>query len=321
MASCFGRLKTRMENAKETLKDLIRDLERKRNSRIFSLVHCGSHHICGPTFASVWKLRDSIQGIDTLEILMHSPGGHPSIAYQVMKFFRRTCKRVNVIVPLQAKSAATLMCFGADMIYMGEFAELGPMDVQINDPLERGSAPFSPLDEFKSMEFLREYAVELLDYFTLLFIRQSGMSIKEAIHESIPCVSGMMRPLYERIDPLEVGGHRRALAIGEEYSTRLLKLVGNPQWQPIVERLVWKYPSHDFAIDIDEALELGLPISALPREQDKLLVNAIMELEQDESCVYGFVPSEADKNTAPLPKRKREPAGVRKRPNGAAASA
>jgi len=312
-----------MDNVKESVQDLIRDLEIKRKSRIFSLIHCGSHHICSPTLTSVLNSRDSIQGTDTLEILMHSLGGHPSIAYQVMKFFRRTCKHVNVIVPLQAKSAATLMCFGADMIYMGEFAELGPMDVQINDPVERGSQPFSPLDEFKSMEFLREYAVELLDYFTVLFIKQSGMSIKEAIHESIPCVSGMMRPLYERIDPLEVGGHRRALAIGEEYSIRLLKLVGNPHWQTIVEKLVWKYPSHDFAIDIDEALDLNLPVSALPREQDKALVNAIMELEQNEICLHGFVTDPPKQPNAPKsqrpPKREHQQA-LRKRTNGAAAS-
>lgn len=311
-----------MGNISESVQDLIRDLELKRNSRIFALVHCGSHHICSPTFASVMNSRDSIQGTDTLEILMHSPGGHPSIAYQVMKFFRRTCKRVNVIVPLQAKSAATLMCFGADTIYMGEFAELGPMDVQINDPVERGSRSFSPLDEFKSMDFLREYAVELLDYFTLLFIKQSGMSIKEAIHESIPCVSGMMRPLYERIDPLEVGGHRRALAIGEEYSTRLLKMMKNPHWQTIVEKLVWKYPSHDFAIDIDEALELNLPACALPRDQDKALVSAIMELEQDETCLYGFIDAPPTRPSTPpaSPKKRQRKQAVRKHTNGAAAS-
>jgi len=212
------------------------------------------------------------------------------------------------------------MCFGADMIFMGEFAELGPMDVQINDPVERGAEPFSPLDEFKSMEFLREYAVELVDYFTFLFIKRSGMSIKEAIHESIPCVSGMMRPLYERIDPLEVGGHRRSLAIGEEYATRLLKLVKNPHWESIVEKLVWKYPSHDFAIDIEEALELNLPVTALPRDQDKALVNVIMELEEDETCLYGFIPASPNQPNVPASPKRKHGQTVRKRTNGAAAS-
>jgi ClpP class serine protease len=41
------------------------------------------------------------------------------------------------------------MSLGADAIFMGEFAELGPVDVQIQDPVERGAEPLSPLDEFK----------------------------------------------------------------------------------------------------------------------------------------------------------------------------
>ncbi|MGE5647938.1 MAG: SDH family Clp fold serine proteinase [Acidobacteriota bacterium] len=277
-----------MEPPNDSILKVLQEVEKKRGTRVFGLLQGSGHHICGQLFGAVLKARDCFNGIDTLDVVIHSPGGHPLIAYQLMKFFRRKCKHVNVIVPLQAKSAATLMCFGADRIFMGEFSELGPLDVQINDPVERGSEPFSPLDEFKSMEFLREYAVELLDYFTLLFIKRSGISIKEAIHESIPCVTGMMRPLYEKIDPLEVGGHRRALAIGEEYASRLLRLVGNQHGNSIVEKLVWKYPSHDFVVDIDEARELNLPVSALPPDQDNLLTDAIMEIEEDEVCFYGF---------------------------------
>jgi len=34
----------------------------------------------------------------------------------------------------------------------------------------------------------------------------------------------MMRPLFEQINPLETGEHKRAMAIGEEYAKRLLAL-------------------------------------------------------------------------------------------------
>lgn len=305
---------------RENLFDTIRDLEAKRGSRIYSMIHCGLHHICGPVISSLLRDRDKLNGINTLEILIHSPGGHPLIAYQAMKIFRRKCKRINALVPLRAKSAATLMCFGADAIYMGEFSELGPLDVQINDPVERGAEPFSPLDEFKSMEFLREYAVELMDYFTLVLARRSGMALKDAIRESIPIVSGMMRPLYEKIDPLEVGGHRRALAIGEEYARRLLKMVRNPYCEQIVEKMVWKYPSHDFVVDIDEAIELNLPVIALPIDQDKALVDAIIGLEENDDHFHGFVPLAArpSARVGAAPKKARLPT-KRLRANGSAA--
>jgi hypothetical protein len=199
---------------------------------------------------------------------------------------------------------------------MGEFAELGPVDVQIHDPVERGAEPLSPLDEFKSMEFLRDYAMEVFDFFTLLIIRQSGMSVKEAIHESGPYVTAMVRPLFEKIDPLEVGGHRRALAVGEEYAKRLLKLVGNPVAASIVNRLVWQYPSHEFGIDFDEATELKLPVKELDRGQDERLSTAIMELVNEGITFSGFAgPPKSATRKAKVPpstqrRSRRVPVGV-----------
>ena len=135
------------------------------------------------------------------------------------------------------------MCLGADAIFMGEFAELGPIDVQITDPLEKGAKSISPLDEFKSAEFLRDYAVEILDIFILLIVRRSGMSVKEALHEALHFTTEIMRPLYEQLDPLEIGEYKRALAIGEEYGDRLLAMTKNPHRKAISQALLSKYPS------------------------------------------------------------------------------
>jgi len=228
-----------------------------------------------------------------------------------MKFFRRRFDKVNAIVPLRAKSAATLMCLGADRIYMGEFAELGPVDIQLFDPLERGAETFSPLDEFKSMEFMRDYAIEILDFFSGLFLERSGMSVKEAMHAAIPCITGLMQPLYSQIDPLEMGEHRRSLAIGEEYATRLLRLTKNPNADKIVEQLVWKYPSHTFAIDYDEAKELKLPVERLDSGVEGILLDVLTELQSYEITLHGFI----GKSTAkPGPKPNARPRVQRKKP-------
>jgi len=206
---------------------------------------------------------------------------------------------------MTAKSAATLMCLGADAIYMGEFSDLGPIDVQIEDPIEKGSRPVSPLDEFKSTEFLRDYAVEILDLFTLLIIRRSGMGIKEALRESITVTTALMRPLYEQLNPLEIGAYKRALAIGEEYATRLLALTKNPRRKEIVEALVSKYPSHEFAIDREEARSLGLPVYPLDAGQESLLHNAMEGIVQNGESVYGFAKVPQKKATAQPTKRKK----------------
>jgi hypothetical protein len=280
---------TEIEKRISAFQAVIADLEKKRKSRIFCLVQTGREHISNGLYGVILRDRDKLQNIDTLEVLIHSGGGHPEVAYQVAKFLRRHCKRLNMIVPMTAKSAATLMCLIADTIYMGEIAELGPLDIQIEDPLERGARPFSPLDEFKSMEYLREHATEVLDYFMLLLMERSGMSIKEALHEAIPIVTGMMQPLYSRIDPTKIGGYRRSLAIGEEYAKRLLKYRSARNADDLTQTLTWEYPAHEFAIDYDEAKSLGLPVLPLNLPQEKALINSIVQIVEAGVGQYGFV--------------------------------
>ena len=267
--------------------EAILKLEARRESRIFCFIEGAEEHICAPSLSKIFKCREQFKNLNKLEVLIHSGGGHANIAYQMATFFHRHCKTLNVIVPFEAKSAATLMCLAADKIYLSEFGELGPIDVQVTDHLERGAKPFSPLDEFKSLEFLREYAVETLDYFTALLLERSGMSIKEALHESIPCVTAMMKPMYEKIDPLKFGEHKRLLSEGEEYARRLLHLAKHPNYEEVAARLVEHYPVHDFVINFREASEeLDLPVEELDKIDFELLQPVLSMARQG---FYGFV--------------------------------
>lgn len=283
-------------------------LEKKHQSRIFCLIHNAQGHICEPS--TLWPIiqnRKQFKKGKLLEILIHSPGGEPDAAYRLIRFLRRRYAQVNSIVPIAAKSAASLICLGTDRIAMGEFAHLGPVDIQLADPLHRGAEFFSPLDEFKSLEFLRDYAIELVDFFTGLFIERSGMSIKEALHETVPCITGILRPLYAQVDPLEMGEHRRSLAIGEEYATRLLKLVRNPNCAKIVDKLVWKYPTHNFAIDYDEAKALQLPVVRMDASDEDMLLDVLTDLRKYDLSFCGFVPQLSASKKAV---KKQSPKGV-----------
>lgn len=289
----------------EQFQRLIGRLERQRKSRIYCLVQTEEHdHICTHTLRQTTDKRSTFQALDTLELLIVSGGGHPDIAYKVIRFLQARCKTLHAIVPLYAKSAATLMCLGASEIFMGEGGELGPVDIQIPDPVERGNEPISPLDEFKSMEFLENHALEILDFFSSE-LEDRGMSVKEALEQTIPCVVGMMRPLYEAIDPIVMGEHSRSLAIGGQYAARLLASTGNPHTDDIVQKLVWGYPSHGFVIDREEARSLNLPIANLSPAQDNALVDAILELIDNDLSYCGFVP---DKYRQPSKRKPAKPA-------------
>ncbi|HJQ30930.1 MAG TPA: hypothetical protein VJ866_02055 [Pyrinomonadaceae bacterium] len=294
---------TEIEKRKRAFQETITRLEKKRKSRIFCLVQNEHEHLCAPTFATLIGERNRFKDIDTLDILVHSGGGHIDVAYQAAKFFRRHCRKLNVLVPIYAKSAATLICLMADTIHMGEFAELGPLDVQIHDPFEKGQFPFSPLDEFKSMEFLREYASEVVHYFSHLVVDISGMSVKEAVHESLPAVIQMMAPLYKHVDPSKVGGYRRSLAVGEEYARRILQQRRFRDIEGLTQRLVWQYPSHDFVIDYDEVVEMGLPVKRLDLAEENQLLGAIFGILEYGGSAYGFIEAPTPARTKPKPKR------------------
>lgn len=66
-----------------------------------------------------------------LDLIVHSPGGSPEAAEQIVEYLRTQFDYIRCFVPLQAKSAATMIALGCDEIVMGHHSELGPIDPQI----------------------------------------------------------------------------------------------------------------------------------------------------------------------------------------------
>jgi hypothetical protein len=297
--------------AKREFERAILSLEKRRKSRIFSIIHTADpQHICGPDFLALRRNREQFNNVDTLEILIHSPGGHAHQAYRLARHFRTHCKRLNALVPRFAKSAATILCLNADSIFMGEFAELGPIDTQIKDEMEKGQEYFAPLDEFKSVEFLREYSSDILDYLSFV-LAQRGMSVKQSLHEAMNGVIGLMSPLYGHIDPSKLGSYRQALAEGEDYAKRLLATkFDEDKAAEMARHLVWDYPAHDFVIDRNEAREIGLPVQKLALTDEKAILGAITELAEYDMYYLGFVKHETQNRSKPNRAKRKGPRKV-----------
>lgn len=66
-------------------------------------------------------------------LLISSPGGDGLAAENLINLFREYSGsgKYTAIVPRRAKSAATMVCFGADSVMMGPAGELGPVDPQV----------------------------------------------------------------------------------------------------------------------------------------------------------------------------------------------
>ena len=64
--------------------------------------------------------------------LIHSPGGDPLAAERIIKILREySADDYWVLIPGTAKSAATMICFGASKMLLSSMSELGPIDLQV----------------------------------------------------------------------------------------------------------------------------------------------------------------------------------------------
>ena len=108
---------------------LIADYERLADCRLIAMI--------GEIFAdSVTYLEDLIYDADPaqdIHLMLASPGGDGEAAVRLARSMQARCKELTVIIPTEAKSAATLLALGAHHILMAPFSDLGPVDPQLWD--------------------------------------------------------------------------------------------------------------------------------------------------------------------------------------------
>ena len=65
-----------------------------------------------------------------LHLMIDSPGGDGEVAVRLLRSAQARCSELVLVVPDQAKSAATLLALGAHKILLGATSDLGPVDPQ-----------------------------------------------------------------------------------------------------------------------------------------------------------------------------------------------
>jgi hypothetical protein len=222
------------------------------------------------------KLRRALAGksFETIDLLVHSGGGDVNVAYQMVEVLRLHSNALRAVVPLYAKSAATLLCLGADEIVMDELAQLGPLDTQIVEERKGGQFSFaSALNPFKTLEQLRQFSLETLDITVKLIVSRCPMTPAEALDHATKFVGAITNPLFGQLSPEKLGEYSRALSVGTEYGERLLRRyskIPDVKREQLLERLVHGYPSHEYIIDYHEAVELGLPVTLFADDERDL---------------------------------------------------
>lgn len=285
------------EKSQEAVRQLMADLAAKRGCPVLVVYqNQGMFELLAEplTTSLIQTIRSNASEIEEhgkISVQIDSAGGDIEDVFRLLRAIRQSADRVEAIVSSWAKSAATFFCLGADVIYMGPDAELGPLDPQIQDP-KGGARRRSPLETFHALEQLRTYSLEALDSIVQLLMRRTHMDVPYAIEQAMPLLSAIVTPLYNQVDPHELGEMGRHLSVSEEYAKLVMGRWGysdldEDELADIVVRLVREFPTHGFVIDREEAERIGLRVQPLDDDSENLCKQLMGQVE---GCVGLWIP-------------------------------
>jgi len=216
----------------------ITDLERKRKSRVITLIHRQEgFSFLGIPFARYIDIDDSEQVLRAIrmtdqsvpiDLILHTPGGLVLAAEQIAEALLKHPARVTVFVPHYAMSGGTLIALAADEIVMDPNAVLGPVDPQL------GQYPAASV-----LRVLEQKPVAEIDDQTLIMADVAGKALTQVKRT----VAGLLRKHFD-----------------EQKSEELAQLLSQGTW------------THDYPISVEEARNMGLRVSTeMPTEVYELM--------------------------------------------------
>jgi len=217
---------------------LMRDLEKKRDSRVIALIHRQETvSFLGFPMARYIDIQDSEQILRAIkltddsvpiDLILHTPGGLVLAAEQIAYALKKHPAKVTVFVPHYAMSGGTLIALAADEIVMDENAVLGPVDPQLG---QYAAASILKVVEQKNIDKVDDETLILADV------------ARKAIRQVKRTVTHILEDKMTR-----------------EEAEQLAETLSTGRW------------THDYPITVEEARELGLPVSTeMPAEVYRLM--------------------------------------------------
>ncbi|NPV80915.1 MAG: hypothetical protein HPY52_11670 [Firmicutes bacterium] len=248
---------------------IIRNMERKRGSRVIAMIHrMESLSILGIPISRSIDIEDSEKILRAIrltpddlpiDIILHTPGGLVLAAEQIAHAIQKHEAKVTVFVPHYAMSGGTLLALAADEIVMDENAVLGPVDPQL------GGYPAVSI-----LRAIEQKSKDQLDDKTLILGDIAAKAMTQ-VYDSV------YRILSERMPQGDAERIARALTEG--------------RW------------THDYPITCDELKKLGLDVKVgLPREVYELMELYPQPMQHRPSVQYIPVPYERRDGTERRPR-------------------
>ncbi len=210
----------------------IREIEQQRKSRVILLVHRQeSLSLLGIPVSRYITIEDSEQVLRAIrftppdvpiDLILHTPGGLVLATEQIARALIRHPAKVSVFVPHYAMSGGTMLALASDEIVMDANAVLGPVDPQL------GNFPAASV-----LKVVEDKPIAEIDDQTLIMADLSRKAIQQ--------VQRFVRTLLKDTVPTQK--------------------IQPENIEPIIEALTTGRVTHDYPITVEEATEMGLPIT------------------------------------------------------------
>lgn len=217
--------------------------------------------------------------LEKIDLFLMSNGGDGTVPWKLVTLIREYAKKLAVIVPYRAFSAATLTALGADEIVMHPMGMLGPTDPTVANP-------FNPVDAQG-----RRLGISVEDVTAYLSLIKEDAGIQ---HEDELVLA--FNQLASKVHPLALGNVKRSLSQSKMMATKLLSLHHNSEdnhkIKEIVDNLTSKLYYHGHPINRKEAREqIGLKkVIDPPEDLEKDIWNLYLDYERELQLEVPFDP-------------------------------
>lgn len=226
---------------------------------------------------SIEPIIEQIQGIPDevkeIDFLIISNGGDPITALRIISLLRERFKKVSVLLPYVAYSAATVLSLGADEIVMHPFSNLGPVDPQLtvthnNEKGVQERIQFSSEDLSNYIEFIKT---------------DVGITDQEYLINAV-------QPLLKDVGTLSIGSAKRGQQLSLTLSEKMLEghIKDNNKAKAIAKALNSSYYHHGYAVSRSEAKKIGLPIVIPSSDLESLLWKIWRDYSDEMNCDKPF---------------------------------
>jgi hypothetical protein len=167
---------------------------------------------------------------------------------RLVNLIRTFCDEFEVLIPLKALSAGTLISIGSDKVVMTKQAALGPIDPSVNNPL-------NPQANVGGQQKMVPVSVEAVRGYLNAAKEELGIKGEEGLTEVLVNLAG-------HIHPLVLGEIFRSRAQIRFLADKLIQrqVKDSKKRKAIIDFLSADSGSHDYTINRREAAELGLQI-------------------------------------------------------------